>query len=365
MTEHEKLAEFLAHDPDNETLRLDCARAAIDAGAHEAVQDYLEPLLTSDHPAALGVSGLAALHRRDYETAETAFGSLMQAGQDDPGLRFNRAWSLAHLQRHEDALETLNADTVGTLPQAAMLHVQLLHQLGRFDDAANIAREHVTQFPDHEGLLASVSTLAMDQQDPDWARDLALKSPDHPQSQITLGSLSLIDGLSADAEQLFDKALLEEPGAPRALIGKGLARVLSGDLSAASSYLDKGAEQFKTHLGSWIAAGWIHAMNGDLETAKARFKQAESVDDTFSEVQGSLGVLDVLQGREDTGRTRLRAARRLDRNSPSAALGQMLILQAQDRSEDAQALFAKALETPINDQGTTLGQAMVQMGMGR
>ena len=162
---------------------------------------------------------------------------------------------------------------------------------------------------------------------------------------------------------MFDEVLAVRPDAARALIGKGLSQILMGDPEAASISLDKGAESFGTHLGSWIAAGWSYAVRGDYETALSRFNQALSIDDTFAETHGSIGVIDILQDRADEGQKRIRTARRLDPECASAALGQVLLLQGQGRSDAAQQIFERAMNTPIDGSGKTLSQAMIDLGM--
>jgi len=211
--------------------------------------------------------------------------------------------------------------------------------------------------------LAAASTVAMDVIDQDWAQELAARAPDHPEAKITIATLQLSNETAEEASALFDEVLAVRPNAARALVGKGLSQMLLNNSSEASENLDKGAESFGTHLGSWIAAGWSYAVNGDLETARQRFEHALSIDETFSETHGSLGVLHIMEGDIAKGQKSIRTARRLDPDCASAALGQILILQGQGRAEAAKELFQRAMDTPIDETGKTLSQAMVSMGM--
>lgn len=364
MSEYLQLKEFLSQDPDNRNLQFDCAEAAIDEKAYDDALNLLKPLINSGDPKALGLLGLIDLQLGDFEKAEKTFAMLMDGGLDEPGLRFNRAWSLANLKNFESALEILTDEAARALPQAAMFRVQLLHQLGNFSDAEKMAREYVVMFPDYDGLLAAASTVAMDVDDPEWAAELAERAPNHPEAKITTATLSLTAENAENASKLFDEVLETRPNAARALIGKGLSEMLLNNSEGASKNLDQGAESFGTHLGSWIAAGWSYAMRGDFETARKRFEHALSIDDTFSETHGSLGVLSVLDGDTATAKKFLRTARRLDPNCASASLGQILILQGQGRNDAAKEIFEKAMSTPIDESGKTLSQAMVSMGMG-
>ena len=191
MSAYQELKHFLEQDPDNTALRLDCADAAIAEDAFDDAMTLLVPLAEKGEPKAIGLMGLIDLRKGEHEAAAKTFGMLMDGGIDDPGLRFNLAWSLAHLKRFEDALEVLTDDAARSLPQGAMLRVQLLHQLERFEDAADMARAYVELFPDYPGLLAAASTIAMDTDDAEWAQELAARAPDHPEAKVTLATLNL------------------------------------------------------------------------------------------------------------------------------------------------------------------------------
>jgi len=363
MNEYQQLKEYLTQDPDNQNLRIDCAEAAINEKAYDDALDLLKPLVSSGNPKSLGLLGLMDLQRGEFENAEKTFAMLMEGGIDEAGLRFNRAWALASLKDFESALEILTDEAAQALPQAAMLRVQLCHQLGNFDKAEKLAREYLEIFPDYDGLLAASSTIAMDVDDPEWAAELAKRAPNHPEAKITTATLLLSIENAKEASKLFDEVLEVQPNAARALIGKGLSEMLLDNSEAASKNLDQGAESFGTHLGSWIAAGWSYAMRGDLETARERFEHTLSIDDTFSETHGSLGVLSVLEGDTAKAQKSIRTARRLDPHCASAALGQILILQSQGRMEAAKDIFDKAMNTPIDESGKTLSQAMISIGM--
>ena len=362
MSNFDQLKSYLKQDPENETLLLDCVEAAIDDGKYDVASTMLNPLLTSEHSRAIGLSGLLAIRQGHYQKATIIFSTLMETTPNDPALRFNQAWSLAKLKRFEDALAVITEDCARLLPQAASLRVQLYHQLGQFDNAEAYAREYMQLFPNYSDLAAVASTVAMDIDEPEWARELSNLAPDHPNAMITLATLDLSEETAESSLLLFNKALKKQPNSARALIGKGLAELLLGKSREASQNLDAGAESFGTHLGSWIAAGWSYAMQGDLKTARKRFEHALEIDDSFSETHGSIGILDIIEGDTDAGHKHVRVARRLDTNSASAALGQILILQNQGRAGAAREILEKAMQTPINSSGETIAQSMVKMG---
>lgn len=359
-----RLADLLGQDPDNLALLADTAEAAFAEERFEAAQALLDrqSLLAPLAPQDQHLAGLIAMRRMDWPRAAEIYQTLLASGNDAPPVRFNLAWSLAMAKRFEEALAALNEAASLALPQAAQLEVQLLHQLGMFDRALERARALIEIHPDHRGLNAIISTLAIDMEDSALALRTAEKAGDHPDALTTLGTLALGEDDPDTAAQLFEAALARAPEAPRAWVGRGLTRLLGDDKAAAAADLDKGADMFGTHLGSWIAAGWAHALAGDRATARARFEKALALDDTFGEAQGSLAVIELLDGQVEEAKRRTEVALRLDRESFSGALAAMLLAAGEGKSDRAARIFETALRTPIGENGKTLAQALARLG---
>jgi len=357
---------YLDADPDNVALLADAAEAALDARAPDIASDLLARRagIIPPSPREFNLAGLSALQRRDFDSAAEAFTALFDGGADDPGIRFNLAWARANQKDFAAALEVLDDASARTLPQAAMLRVQLMHELADFEGAGEAARAYVELFPDHIGLMAAVSVLALDIEDEALAAACATKAGDHPDALATLGTLALGNDHAVDARAMFERALEQNPGVPRAWIGLGLARMMTGDTAAAPADLDKGAEMFGTHLGSWIAAGWGYFVNGDIPTARARFETALALDDSFAETHGSLAVLDVLAGDVEEAKRKSEIALRLDRQCYSAALARSLLAASKGDQDTARRIFERAASTPIDASGRTIGQALARMGLG-
>lgn len=360
------LERLLESDPRNIALLTDCAEAALDERNAERVVDLLERRARIVAPTAreINLLGLAALQAQRFEDAAERFGALQAAGAENPGLHFNLAWARANLEDFSGALEVLSDDDAQALPQAAMLRVQLLHQLGDFDGAGEAARAYVAIHPTHKGLLAAVSVLALDIDDAALAAKCALGAGDHPDALTTLGTLALGDDHAVEARGLFEGALAVNPRSPRAWVGLGLAKLMTGAPEAAPAALDRGAELFGTHLGSWIAAGWSYFINGDRTTARARFEIALALDPTFAETHGSLAVLEVLDGHPDDAARTSEVALRLDRHCYSAALAKSLLAAGAGDVQTAQRIFDLASRVPIDSSGRTIAQALTRMGLG-
>lgn len=361
----DRLMPLLEADPDNLALLADAAETALAERRPEAAAELFDryaaiaPL--PDREANL--AGLAAMELKRFDDAAARFQRLVDTGVADPAVRFNLAWSRAMLKDFDGALAQLDDATTAALPQAAMLEVQLLHEKGEFDAAAGRARRHVDAHPDHRGLMAAVSVLALDVEDAELAARCAAKAGDHPDALTTLGTLALGDERAGEALDLFERALETNQGVPRAWVGRGLARLLSGDAAAAAPDIDRGAEMFGDHLGSWIAAGWTYFVARDFTTARERFETALELDPTFAETHGSLAVLDILEGDPEKGRERSNVALRLDRNCYSAALARVLLASAGGDADSARRIFETAIQTPVDGSGRTIAQALARIGL--
>ena len=359
------LLGYLETDPVNQELLTDAAEAAVDARDPETASGLIARAAQIGQltPRQANLAGLAALQTKDFERASELFANLLADGVDDPGLRFNLAWARANRREFEGALSDLDDATARQLPQAAMLRVQLLHQLGDVDAAMGCARDYGELHPDHEGLMAAISVVAIDAEDEALAADAAARAGNHPDALATRGTLALGEQRAVEAEAIFASAIERNPETPRAWIGLGLAKLLTGKPEQAPADLDRGAEMFGDHLGSWIAAGWAHFLAGDRSTARARFETALALDPTFAESQGSLAVVDLLEGKVEEAERRSEIALRLDRHSYSAALARALLAAGSGRPEDARRIFDFALSTPIDDSGRTIAQALATMGL--
>jgi tetratricopeptide (TPR) repeat protein len=361
----ERLLEYLARDADNVSLLREAVEAAMAERQPQTAADLLSRLAAlsplNEHETHLG--GLAALQLGDYETASAQFGLLLERHPEDPSLRFNQAWSWAMMKRFEDALGLLDDSITAAVPQAAMLQVQLMHELADFDGALERAKAHVSHHPDHPGLMAVVSVLAIDCEDMALAETCARKGGDHPDALTTLGTLALGDARDRDAAVMFDRALGANPNAPRAWVGKGLTELTAGAYADAASHIRKGAELFDSHIGSWIAAGWANLLANDIEGARDCFERAFSLDHNFGESHGSLAVIAIVEGRASDAERLTETALRLDRQSFSAALARSLLLQAQGKPELAQKIIERALHTPIDAGGATIAQAIAKRAL--
>jgi tetratricopeptide (TPR) repeat protein len=365
MERWQSLLQFLEQDPDNVPLIADAANAAFDAGELETARGLLERhrALAGLPLPLINLEGLVALRLHDLDGAATAFDALLQAGVDEPSVRFNRAWVHALHEEHEAALALLDDDTVAVTERAAALKVQTLHHLGQIEEALAVGQGMAERFPGNDSLLGALSVAAMDADDMALARHYAGQAQGGSDALTTRGLIALNDSNPADSLALFDQALALHPEAPRAWIGKGLGLVATGDTAGGAAALRKGAEIFGDHLGSWIALGWTQFTSRDLAGARQTFEHALSLDDNFAETHGGLAVLDVAEGNLESATRRADIALRLDRECFGGMLAKLLLAEAKGSAATAQRIWDKAMNVAVGAEGQTLAQAMSGLGL--
>jgi tetratricopeptide (TPR) repeat protein len=358
-----RLLSYLNADPCNTRLIADAATAAFEDGTQDLAAQLIEQYASTAAlpPAMVNLKGLIAIASGRYQNAIETFEELRQA-DDAPALRFNLAWSHAMLDQYHEALILLDDDVLAISPRAPALKIQMMHHLELYDDAMALGKELAARYPENHTLLGSLSTLALDAENSDLAKQYASQAGDNPEAQVTLGVLALGEQDTTKSMAMFEKALAEQPENARAWVGKGLGLMATGDADAGSEALEKGAELFKDHLGSWVAAGWSHFVRGDFAKARASFERAESIDDTFAEIHGGLAVLDVAEGRLEAAKRRTQVALRLDKNCFGAALAKIMMLERGGQHQAATKIRDIALSTPIGPNGQTIAQALVGFG---
>jgi tetratricopeptide (TPR) repeat protein len=363
----QRMLSFIQHDPENLALIADTAAIAFDCGAMDITSELLErhQAIKNLTPAMLNLRGMVALAEGQNDIAVESFAALVAGGTSDPGIRFNLAWACAMAGEYARALPLLDDATLAASVRAPALKIRVMHHLAQYDEALAEGRRLVALRPDDADLLGALSVLALDTEDlalaKSYARQAGTLSSD---AASTLGTLELNDHKVEEAMRWFQSALSASPNHARGWIGTGLGQLATGDPAAADS-LDRGAELFRHHIGSWIAAGWAHFLKGNQDAARLRFDTALALDDNFAESHGSLAVLDAYAGDRANAERRAKIAMRLDRTCFSAALAQSILLEQAGHGKTAAAIRTRALETPIGVGGTTIGQALIGLGLGK
>jgi Tfp pilus assembly protein PilF len=359
-----RLLGYLDADPQNLQLIADAAEAAMEAHRYATVDALVERHAALQPPPSdlLNLAGLAAMRDARFERAEDLLARAVQTAPDDPALRYNLAWAKAARKDWAGASALLDRAVADAVPAAAVLNVQMLHQLGRLDDALAWGKVFAEAYPDDQPLHGALSAVAMDAEDMALAADFAKRAGDAPEALATLGMLGLDAAQLDQSTRFFDQALAGNPQCMRAQLGQGLVSLALARHADAAEKLDRVAAFYGDHLGSWIAAGWAYFSAGDLVRARQRFETAMAIDATLAEAQGAIAVLEAVDSQLDSARRRAQAALRLDRQCFSAALAMSLVLDATGQPTAAERLRLAALRTPVGPSGQSISGMMVILG---
>jgi tetratricopeptide (TPR) repeat protein len=359
-----RLMSYLAQDPENAQLLLDCSSVAINAGKIDIAAGLLAQFDKNgtQSPELLNLKAVLAMMKRNFGAAHTAFRELMATGANDPAIRFNFAWSKAMLEDYAGAEALLDDEVVNAVPRAAGLKIQMLHHLQRMDDGLACGAQYVALYPQDQALFGALSVLAMDADQAGLAEHYARGASNSAEGLSTLGSLLLGSGKVEESLGYFADALKLNPNSGRSWLGTGLVGLSQGNIAQAAIDLDRAAGLLKTHLGSWIASGWAHFINKDIKVARTRFETALALDSRFSESHGGLAVIDINEGYLKSARKRTERALRLDPACFSGALAKSMLL-ALDGDVDASTVIRdRTLTTPIYEDSITIVQATIQFG---
>jgi len=357
---------FLAQDPSNPALLCDAAAQAFDTGdldlSASLIRQHAD--IAALPPALVNLQGLIAISQERFADAAKILDGLRASGTDDPALRFNLAWAQAMTGGWQAALDLLDDESVAASRRAPSLKIQVLHHLGRLDDALACGEALSERFADDRALMGALASVAIDAGKTELAIDYARRAGDNPEGKAALAILALGEQDISGSLAMSEEALRQDPANARALISKGLCLLSSGDMRGGIAALDRGAELFRTHIGSWVAAGWAHFTAHDYSAARARFERAMALDPNFAETHGGIAVLDIVEGRMDDAARECEIALRLDRNCFGAALAKSLLLQNRGRPQMAQKVIDIAMSTPVGPGGETLAQMLAGFGGG-
>ncbi|KAF1004691.1 MAG: Lipopolysaccharide assembly protein B [Luteibacter sp.] len=353
----ERLRALLAQDPGNTGLTLAVATALYEEGDYRESDTTLANLSGGDVEVE-HLRGLVSLSLSRFPEAVAIFSSLEQVDASAT-IRYNLAYALAMLDRHDEALARLDDDVYAVAPGATVLRLRVLHRLGRFDEAIALARQ-APAIAEGQSLHGVLSMILFDQGDLPGAGAEAARSLESAEGATTAGMLALEDGESRHAARLFEQALAQSPHSGRAMLGRGLAQTSQGDFASAGDTLETAATMLRDHSGAWVTAGWARLMQGELAFAETDFRKAMDMDRGFSEAAGGLAMTLFQDGRRNDALHYARVALRLDPASLSGQYVSSLLAAADGATDSASEQMERLLNQPVGNNGPTLGNVLAR-----
>lgn len=321
----QRLEGFIEQDPDNVNLLADAAECALllddlpRARAH--LQRALE-LVPGSAPLRLQLSSVA-IAEGNFDDSLALTTALLDGGVDEAAVRFNHAFALVSLQRHEEALPMLVRLHVESLPypMVVRLLIRCHHYLGDLDEAIAVADAHLAAHADDADVAGMLALLHFDNEDfaaaRAWGTRALAGSPGNLDALLAVGMVALSSEEVDTGKSLLKQAVSADPRNGRAWAGLGLAEMMTFDLPAAERMFGQAVKNMPAHIGSWHMLGWVQLLQGQVDAAEANFKTALDIDDTFGESHGALAAVAATRGEWDKAERLTEVARRLDPDAMS------------------------------------------------
>ena len=327
-----RLLGYLREDPDNMRLRADIFDRTLASGQHNEAQRQVDWVLSRKPVDFEWRHRMAVLDMAcgRLESAGLLLQSLIDEGQSDPVVAFNRAYVEFLQGRYEVAVARLQElRRQRSLPsQGLALLLRCMHRLGSITEAVEFFVECLVESPTPDAYGAA-ALLAIDAgqlvQAEQWAsRAMAEGSPSH-EALISLGTVALAHQDAQRALHFLDEAQRRFPTDGRTWSAIGLAQMLRNDLPSARTALVHAVKFMPSHIGTWHCLGWCEIFLKDFPAAKAAFVAAVALDRSFGESHGGVAAVLALQGDRQGAESELRRARRLNPKSLSAQFARSVL----------------------------------------
>lgn len=329
----QRLLGFLADDPGNLALRADIFQAALEGADFDEAHRQAAWVLGREPVNHGWRHRLAMLDiaRGELDEAALLLQALIDEGQDDPAIAYNRAYvdfARGQLALAAERLGPLVQAHAATLPQALELLLGCLHRLGRADDAVALFRAHAGA-ANSAKAFGEAALAALDATQPTlalrWAeRALALDGDQH-EALVAKGSLLVGRRDVPGAMALLERARARHPEDGRTWSAIGMAELMAGRLPAAREAFTRATRWMPGHVGTWHGLAWCHVFERDLAAAAAVFETALALDRNFAESHGGVAVVLALQGRREEAEAAVRRAQKLDAQGLAARYAQAVL----------------------------------------
>jgi tetratricopeptide (TPR) repeat protein len=219
--------------------------------------------------------------------AETAVDKALQLAPEDVSARKLKASLYLTFHRFTEALEA-GKKLQAEFPADAFVYGVLTDanvELGNYKEAVAAAQKMVDLKP-NSNSYARVGHLRSLYGDHDGAVEMfktAARTADPADREaqswclVRLGDELWKNGRYAEAEKVYDEALLNFPGFHLALAGKGRARAARGDFENAVKFLSD-AESRVPNAETAILLGDIYTLQGDFDKARRQYDLAEVIE---------------------------------------------------------------------------------------
>ena len=352
---------YLAEDPKN----LNLLAEIIDLNMHlknygEAKEKINVALaIEKDNPYFKLRLSTALIAEANFEGSIGITTELINNNFAEPEIKFNHGYALALNGRYDESKEFLLAlyhdqHLFQFLPATL---IRTLHHLGEIDEAIEIAKSHLENYPEDDSVIGMLSLLYFDNDDFSNAQVAAANAlklaPNNLDALISAAGSYIGDEKIDEASEVLNRALLLQPNNGRVLAKIGLIDMLNQDLNAAEINMQKALKAMPEHIGSWHVLGWIQILQQKIYDAETTFNHALSLDRTFGESHGGLAVIEAIKGNWAKSDEYTKVAKKLDGAVMSTYYVAILKLQDEGKGDDAAKLINTIMSTNKLPNGAT------------
>lgn len=360
-----RFERYVELDPHNATLWVGFGDVLHRAGLFDRAEQAFHRARQLEPASAIAPARLAAVEmsRGNFASAEHMLNELVEAGEQDPAVRFNLALSLYYQRRFAQALEILAALAPSpSVADARYYLLSCLHNLSRLDEAMQLAEQFLGQRYDAKlsGYLALIQMDAGRMSEAlQNARRVLLEQPDNPDAAAVLSTHCLETQQMDEGQRNLNLLVAREPRNVRAWQGLALVALHRQQHEEAVRLLERARECDEHNTGTVSTLGWVRIAQHQYAAAERVLREGIEIDRNDAELHGGLATALVFQRRFDEARQEISRAFRLDRRCFGAAFAQSIMLKLEGRDEAATRLFANVLQSSPRGGGQTLLDGLI------
>ena len=363
---------YLAQDATNIPLALDAFEAALEGGALDRAQAYLDAAGAAGAELPYLQHRQAALFaaQQRYDEALSLQESLCATYPDNADLRCGLA-SYRHLAGQPEQALAAWRDLIdaGTLPDGARAGwLRSMHAVHHLNDAlawGHANEQTLREQPDAAGVLSLIAADGADWTGAErWSAQALHHLPDSLEAQTAAAAVALSKRDASTAQAHLLRVLTARPAEGRAWSSLGIAHLLLQEAGAARQAFERACALMPGHIGSWHGLGWACLLGADLAGAASAFSHALALDRNFAESHGAVAITAALSGEGSRAREHVELALRLDAKALSPRYAQAVLSGAVQRPEEFVAFAERAMRGVQAPDGAPLG-AWVRDALGQ
>ncbi len=361
----QRTENFLSQDPANLSLFHDCFEICLQLGDYDKAQQLVDEALQRhvNEPSINFNQSKIYLANGQFVEALVPLHSLQKQGINNPGIIYNIAWAKLNLGQYESLIDDVEefSEFVPEYPPLLIIKARALHLLQKFQEAVDALNLYIDLDASNAEAFGLKALLLLDLGQYSEAKKIAKKTlelyPYNHEALITLSTIALNEQEPDQALTYLSTKQDLTAQSGRMMLNLGQAHMLNMQFDDAELALNEAASLMSSHIGTWHALAWVEIVLDKIDDAKRCFERAMELDRNFSESHGGLAVIAVFQNDFKLAEKYTKVAIRLDPMSASGRYAESLLL---DKGGNAEVAKAQIIELMTSAKGVD-GSPITQM----